>query len=233
MPNKQDTLFSRNIYVLVALCVCVTGLAALWIWGGDLYSINAIQITRLVERFGDAGPLLIVIFMALAIVISPLPSAPIALTAGAIYGHTWGTIYVVAGAELGALFAFMLARWFARDMVYRLLDGRIRYNHLNSQNLLTAAVFASRLVPFISFDLVSYAAGLTRITTLRFALATLAGILPASFLLAHFGDELTSLDTRRVEFGLLAVGLLVVISLLVHLRRRSGVADTREDAQQS
>lgn len=85
----------------------------------------------------------------------------------------------------------------------------------------------------LSFDLVSYAAGLTRITTLRFAPATLAGILPASFLLAHFGDTLTSLDTRRVEFGLLAVGLLVVIFLLVHLRRRSGIADTREDAQQN
>jgi uncharacterized membrane protein YdjX (TVP38/TMEM64 family) len=117
--------------------------------------------------------------------------------------------------------------------VYRLLDGRIRYNHLNSQNLLTAAAFVSRLAPFISFDLVSFAVGLTRITTLRFALATLAGILPASFLLAQFGDELTSLDTRHVDFGLLAVGLLVLISLLVHLRRRSGIADTREDAQQS
>jgi len=49
--------------------------------------------------------------IALAIVFNPLPGAPIALGAGAIYGHTLGTVYVVAGAELGAILAFMIARW--------------------------------------------------------------------------------------------------------------------------
>jgi uncharacterized membrane protein YdjX (TVP38/TMEM64 family) len=46
----------------------------------------------------------------------------------------------------------------------------------------------SRLLPFVSFDAVSYAAGLSRLRFWRFALATLAGIVPASFLLAHFGS---------------------------------------------
>lgn len=147
--------------------------------------------------------------------------------------HSWGTLYVVAGAELGALFAFMLARWIARDTVCRFLEGRASYNYLGSQNLLTATVFVSRLVPFISFDLVSYAAGLTRITTLRFALAILAGIVPASFLLAHFGDELTSTGARRIEFGLLIIGLLMAVSLLVTMHRRKGQAKTGKGARQN
>jgi uncharacterized membrane protein YdjX (TVP38/TMEM64 family) len=48
-------------------------------------------------------------------------------------------------------------------------------------------VFASRLVPFISFDAVSYAAGLTFLSFGRFAIATLLGIVPICFALAAMG----------------------------------------------
>jgi uncharacterized membrane protein YdjX (TVP38/TMEM64 family) len=48
-------------------------------------------------------------------------------------------------------------------------------------------VFVSRLLPFISFDIVSYAAGLTRLAMWRFAVATLAGIvLTCPLLEGHF-----------------------------------------------
>ena len=48
--------------------------------------------------------------IALRTMASPIPSAPVALAAGAAYGHVWGTVQVVIGAELGALIAFGLAR---------------------------------------------------------------------------------------------------------------------------
>ncbi len=50
-----------------------------------------------------------------------------------------------------------------------------------------ATVFVSRLLPFVSFDVISYAAGLSKITFWRFGLATFAGIVPASFVLTHLG----------------------------------------------
>jgi len=88
-----------------------------------------------------------------------------------------------------------------------------------------AIVFASRLLPFISFDVVSYAAGLTTLTLWRFALATLAGILPASFLLAHFGGEMATGELDKILFAVLALGLLTGVPLAVHfLRKRDASA---------
>ena len=229
----QQYLISRYKFILAVLFIGLIVVSGLWLWGADRLPINAEEFTELFERFESAGPLLIVGMLAAAIVFSPLPSAPIALAAGAVYGHTWGTIYVVIGAELGALIAFTLARWIAHDAVSRLLEGRAAYNLIGSQNALTATVFLTRLMPFISFDLVSYAAGLTQITTLRFALATLGGIIPASFLLAHFGDELSSSDAGRVGFGVLILGLLVVICLFVDLRRRGRQGDQRETKERA
>ena len=66
-------------------------------------------------------------------------------------------------------------------------------------------VFVSRVLPFISFDIVSYAAGLTVLTFWRFALATLAGIASTSFFLAHFGNEIGTGQTNKVLFSVLAL----------------------------
>jgi uncharacterized membrane protein YdjX (TVP38/TMEM64 family) len=86
--------------------------------------------------------------------------------------------------------------------------------------MLMAIVLASRLLPFISFDVVSYAAGLTALSPWRFAVATLAGILPASFLLAHFGGEMASGELDRILLAVLALGLLTGIPLVWGLFRR-------------
>lgn len=168
---------------------------------------------------GVWGPLLIVGLMALAIVLNPIPSAPIALVSGAVFGHAWGTLYVVLGAEIGALIAFAISRVLGHDLLRRLFGERVALGWLGSQNALTWMVFVSRLLPFVSFDLVSYGAGLTPLKAWRFALATLLGLIPASFLLAHFGGELATADMGNTMAALLLIGLLVAVPLVFKLVR--------------
>jgi hypothetical protein len=53
-------------------------------------------------------------------------------------------------------------------------------------------------------------------------LATLAGIVPASFVLAHFGGEMASGEADRIMWTALALGLLTGAPILVGwwMRRR-------------
>jgi uncharacterized membrane protein YdjX (TVP38/TMEM64 family) len=165
------------------------------------------------------GPLFIIGLMSVAIVINPLPSAPIALTAGALYGHTLGTLYVVIGAEVGALLAFAIARWLGYDLTRRFFGETGKLQRISSQNTLTLLVFVSRLVPFMSFDLVSYAAGLSPISLWRFALATLLGLVPMSFALAHFGSEIEDSNYSVTVAVVLVFGLLTLAPLLLRIYR--------------
>jgi uncharacterized membrane protein YdjX (TVP38/TMEM64 family) len=174
----------------------------------------------LVARAGFWGPVLIVTLMTVAVVAAPIPSAPIALGIGAAYGHLWGTVQVVIGAELGALIAFGLARVLGHDVLRRVFGDRVDAGLLGSQTALTATVFASRLMPFVSFDMISYAAGLSRLHAWRFALATLAGIVPASFLLARVGGETASGDLGRATWAVLGLGLVTGLPLLWVATRR-------------
>jgi len=80
-------------------------------------------------------------------------------------------------------------------------------------------VLISRLLPFVSFDIISYAAGLTVLSFWRFAIATLAGVAPASFLLAHFGGEMATGEAGRIMWSILALGVITLIPLVVKVVR--------------
>jgi len=175
-----------------------------------------------IEASGLLGPVLVVAFMAVAIVASPIPSAPIALAAGAAYGHIFGTLLVVLGAELGAITAFLLARGLGRPFVERHVGQKLSTGSLGSQNTLTFLVFGSRLLPFLSFDMISYAAGLSKLHFWRFAVATLAGIIPASFLLAHLGNEAMNGDARTAAWTAAALGGVTALFLLIAIWRNRG-----------
>ena len=173
------------------------------------------------DGLGVWGPVAVMGSMVVAILVSPLPSAPIALAAGAIYGHFWGGLYVLIGSETGAIAAFAIARFLGYDLLHKWFGDELSRGLAGSQNFLMATVFASRLLPFISFDIVSYAAGLTTLSFWRFAVATLAGIIPASFLLAHFGSELVTDETDRILLAVILLGALTALPFVVKLINRS------------
>ena len=203
-----------RILVGIAVVAVLLGAYGILSLSGALTTIaDGTTLERIVVQLGFLGPLAIIGLLSTAIVLNPIPSAPIALAAGAAYSHIWGTVYVVIGAEVGALIAFAIARLVGYEVLHRWLGKRLSLESLASQNALMAVVFASRLMPFISFDLVSYAAGLTPLAAWRFAVATLAGIIPASFLLAHFGGERASADARRITLAVLALGAVTLVPI--------------------
>lgn len=219
------SIIAVTAFVVIALLG--TWLLTPWVFTEARALMDSAYLERLVARAGLWGPVVIIALMILAIVASPIPSAPIAMAAGAAYGHLWGTVLVVIGAELGALIAFALARVLGYDALRRVFGSSLDIGLFGSQNALTAMVFASRLMPFVSFDLVSYAAGLSRLHTWRFALATMAGIVPASFLLAHFGVEAASGDLGRATWAVLGLGLVTGLPVLWMAVRRKSTNQTR------
>lgn len=87
---------------LAAAVVLVAGIAAGYIVVAQSGLLDQLlkgdALRETVVRLGPAGPALIIGLLTLAIVMSPIPSAPIALASGAAYGHLWGTLYVAVGS---------------------------------------------------------------------------------------------------------------------------------------
>jgi len=208
--------------IALAVVVAVAGLA--FAFGVTPVDVDRATVERWIAEAGAWGPLAIIALMTVAVVASPIPSAPIALASGAAYGHYAGTLYVAVGSEIGALIAFLIARGAGRGAIERWLGDKADYGLLGSQNALTLTVFVSRLLPFVSFDAMSYAAGLSRLHFWRFALATMAGILPASFVLAHFGSAAMEGTFGSAELIALGLGLMTGLPLLLLALRHGAVS---------
>jgi len=230
----EESASKRNNYLslgkgTVLVVGAILGLGLLgWAAGWWSFDLDRAAVEAWVARAGPWGPLAIVALMTAAVVASPIPSAPVALASGAAFGHYAGTVYVAVGAETGALVAFLIARGLGRGTVERLLGDKADHGLLGSQNALTLTVFASRLLPFVSFDAMSYAAGVSRLQFWRFALATMAGILPASFVLAHFGSAAMAGTFGGAEWIALGLGLVTGLPLLLLALRRG--AASRKDS---
>jgi uncharacterized membrane protein YdjX (TVP38/TMEM64 family) len=211
----------RKIFYATLLIVTMAGAYFMLINSGfaNLFSDLDLLVMR-IRELGILGPMLVIGLMVLAIVFNPLPSAPIALAAGAVYGHVVGTIYIVTGAGVGAIIAFAIARFAGHELARKFLGENLSLGRLGSQNALTTIVFVSRLIPFMSFDLVSYAAGLTAIKLWRFALATLLGLMPVSFILAHMGSEIVESSHGDVIVIILIIGLFTLVPLLINAVQR-------------
>ncbi|MCG8587923.1 MAG: TVP38/TMEM64 family protein [Proteobacteria bacterium] len=160
---------------------------------------------------GPAAPAVFVLAMATAVVVSPIPSLPLDIAAGSVFGPYWGTLYAWLGAVLGAVLSFGLARALGRSLVERFLGGHIHFCRECSDHLLLRVVLVSRLVPVISFDVVSYGAGLTNLSLLGFATATALGTLPLTFVYVAFGGAL--LAEGPLVWGL-GLALVVLFFLL-------------------
>jgi len=210
-------MLKKNLRLILFAGILVTVITVYLIYFPD--SLMAVLndtsgLQRWLRQLESFGPFMIIGLMVLAIVMSPIPSAPIALASGALYGHYLGTIYVVIGAELGAMIAFLIARLLGVDLLQKWFKINPDKSLLGSQNALMGIMFVSRLMPFISFDVMSYAAGLTALTFWRFALATFAGIIPASFLLAHFGSEIASEDLEQIALTVLLLGMITLVPFI-------------------
>jgi uncharacterized membrane protein YdjX (TVP38/TMEM64 family) len=177
------------------------------------------QIKSWLASAGPFSPLLYISFMTLAVIISPIPSLPLDIAAGAFFGAFLGTLYSVIGALGGAVVSFLISRFLGRQFIERFLGGHINFCTTCSDRVLTKFVFFSRLLPIFSFDIISYGAGLTKISLKRFSLATLFGMIPITFIYNYFGAVFVFGNELTVLLGLI---LIIFFFLLPRLLERTG-----------
>jgi uncharacterized membrane protein YdjX (TVP38/TMEM64 family) len=172
------------------------------------------RMEALLESIGPLAPLIYMAVMAVTAVIIPIPGPPLFVIAGALFGPVMGTVYAVVGSVAGAVIAFLLARFLGRDFVESLVGKQVVICCECSEGLLAKIIFFSRLLPLVSFDVVSYGAGLTRMSLRSFALATLLGSLPMTFIYHSFGSVLKVSSTTALILGLVIVAILFALPYL-------------------
>jgi len=207
--------------VLATFAVCLA--ASLFSGSAEALEIAGFDVERDLPGLGVWGPIAIITLRFLAALFGVVPSSPVLLAAGATEGIVLGSIYVLIGALLGALTAFLIGRHLGRNFVERRgwMDALAKtkfggwlLDEETSQRRLMLAVFYCRLIPGINLDALSYVAGVKRIATWRFLLATFGALLPYTVLLVAIGHQLVKLGPTELIIVLLGILLVSAIPVV-------------------
>jgi uncharacterized membrane protein YdjX (TVP38/TMEM64 family) len=171
--------------------------------------------------FGDGlGPFAAVAYIPLfAIANFVIAWAVLAGAGGLLFGTALGWPLALAGVTLAGLAQMATARRLAREHAGRLLPRRALGLEEFLQHSGTVAVMESRIVPFLPYGVVNYAAGLTRLGYREMALGTVIGAAPKVFAYVALGGSISNLHAIEVK---IAIGLLVVLGIvgIVVVRRQ-------------
>ena len=201
---------------MIRLLTALVLLAAAASTGWWLYDAGYLEREGLVEWARDSGmqaPLIVMAAMVLAVVVGPIPTVPISMASGMLFGPVLGFTYAMVGALAGAAASFWIARLAGRPVMDRLFRGHASFCQDCSDRMLFWVVLGTRLIPVVSFALVSYAAGLTAMSTRAFLVATAIGMVPMTIVYVAIGAQIT------VNVWWAAGGSTVALVLLLALPR--------------
>lgn len=184
--------------------------------------ISFSAVTNLVDSLGIWAPIAFVLLFAVAAVVF-FPGAVFGLAGGALFGPFWGTALNVVGGTIGAMLAFLVARYGASDWVARRTGGKLKELIEGVEAEGWRFVALMRLVPIVPYNLSNYARGLTRISFGQYVAATFFCMIPGSAAYAWLGfagRRATEGDRDAIWYGLLALGALATIAFLPRLAKR-------------
>ena len=172
-------------------------------------------VKEFVAQYGAYAMAVSFLLMILQSVIAPLPAFLITFANANLFGWWQGAILSWSSAMAGAAVCFYIARILGRDVVEK-LTSKTGLKQIDDffDKYGKHSILIARLLPFISFDIVSYAAGLTSMGFWGFFIATGIGQLPATIVYSYVGGMLTG-GARLFVTGLLILFALSVLIILI------------------
>ncbi|NIR43808.1 MAG: TVP38/TMEM64 family protein [Gemmatimonadetes bacterium] len=224
--EKPRTGRRLGIRVVILVVIFLGGLAT-FRWTPLAEYANPEVIAEFFRGLGSPwwSPLVFIPLYAISVALG-MPGTIPTLAGGAIYGVARGMLYNTIAANLGALAAFLVARYLGRDFVARILKGKAAALDEKIGDHGLGTILYLRLIPLVPFNALNFGAGLSRISLRDYVLGSLIGMLPGTLVYTYFADALIrgtrEARTEALLHFLAAASLLIAFTLLTAwIRRRT------------
>jgi len=229
----------KTVGLITAIVVVIAGLMLV---GREVAGVVP-GFVAWVDGLGWWGPAIFVAGYIVATV-GMVPGTILTLAAGAVFGIGWGFVWVLTGATLGAISAFLVSRYLARGVVERkLADERFQAVDRAVGEHGFKIVALLRLSPAFPFNVLNYGLGLTRVRLRDYALACLA-MAPGTLLYVYYGalaGDIAAAAAGEIDRGIeqwlfLGLGLVatVIVTIIITriarraLREKTGTPELAE-----
>lgn len=165
---------------------------------------------------------LVLLFLSLyvALTVIGMPGTVLTTVGGVLFGLSWGTVWSVLGATLGALGAFWTARYLLQDWLHQKFRHHpaLHRLHQSVRRQPLSLVLTLRFAPISPFNLLNFLFGLTPIHWLPYTVGTFIGIIPGTIIYTWLGVSGKNAFSGGDRLPLIiALGALAALSLLPYL----------------
>ena len=211
---------ARPARTLLWVAAAAVALVAAWAWQhfglGALLTLDNLKASRdaLQAQVLSAPLVTASVFFAVYVAAAALsiPGALIlTLAAGAMFGLGWGLLLVSFASSLGALLAFLAARYLLRDGIQARFGKSLAPINEGVRKDGTFYLLTLRLVPVFPFWLINLLMGLTPMGAGRFYLVSQLGMLAGTAVYVNAGTQLAAIQSPG---DILSPGLLGSFVLL-------------------
>lgn len=144
-----------------------------------------------------------------------IPGATVlTLGAGAIFGLGWGLLLASFASSVGALLAFLSARWLLHDWVQQKFGKRLQTINEGVQRDGAFYLLSLRLVPLFPFFVINLVMGLTKIKAWTYYWVSQVGMFLATAVYVNAGTQLAEISRLRDVFSADLLGALVLLGLV-------------------
>ena len=210
----------------------ILGLAVIFV-GFFIYKRDYLQglLVSSLDWVQALGPLGVVVFILIYIMATVLflPGSVLTLGAGFVYGLVKGFIIVSVASTMGAICAFLVGRYLAREWVAGKVESNTRFSAIDAAvgDAGWRIVGLTRLSPVFPFNMLNYAYGLTSVSLRDYFFASWIGMMPGTVMYVYFGTVAGSLATlgagqggqTPAQLAVKIIGLLATIAVTVYITK--------------
>lgn len=226
-PTDSENNYQRKVQLLQrtgAVLACLTMLTVFGYfyltYGKQLYEIfgDSESLKAFLSQFKGFDKWVFVAIRAFQTVIKIIPAEPLEIGSGVLYG-TWGGLALcMLGTMLGSFVIIALTKVFGRKLVSAFIpiEKIESLGFLKDEKRVYYTLFFIYLIPGTPKDVLTYAAGLTKLDMRKFLLVTGIARIPSIITSTWCGQEILNKNYTLALIIFAATGILSVVCSLVY-----------------
>jgi uncharacterized membrane protein YdjX (TVP38/TMEM64 family) len=180
-------------------------------------SLGAIQ--DYIESYGRFAAVIYAVIFILRTFLIFFPSTIMIFLGGSLFGEIRGFCLSILCVFLSASLAFFISRYAGKDFVNKIFNGRIRKLDMKAEEHGFKLIFLMRLSVIFPFDIMNYAAGLSKIRYIDFILGTILGTIPEIFSVTYISSNIGNPLSLKFKIGIIVFIITVAIPFFFNRRK--------------